>query len=619
MTRLRNASLWVLPSLFFVWMYWFGLHAWFQQDDFAWLGQGLSITTWRDFVEALFAPRAQGTIRPWSERLFFILFYHWFDLDPRPYHLWVAATQVVNLLLLQSVVLRLTRSRVAAVAAPVFWLVNVGLATPLSWLSAYNEILCAFFLLLAFRLLLRWIDTGRMRWFWCQTAVFILGFGALEMNIIYPALAAAWCLLSARGHLKRVLWLFPVSVLYAVIHFAVAPNPTDGPYARHWDLNVFSTLLHYCGTALAGGLIMPHWRIPSWSWEAAAWAMGPVLLGYAAWAWRRGERVPAFGILWFSIAISPVLPLKDHLIDYYLALPALGLAILLAVLVRDAIRNTWWFRVAVLGLLVTYGALSWPINRTVTKWHWDRGHRIRALVEGMERAHELHPGKMILLTGLDSEMFWSGLIDGPQRLFGASEVYLAPGEEKSIDLHPELGDLTQWVCSKGTVARAVAKGQAVVYHFERTVLRNVTRSYQRAIPAAWLNLRPRMVNAGLAAYSEDLGAGWHPADGDWRWMTRRAEVRLAGPAAASDRLEVYGFCPESILDKPRHLTVKADGRKLGELEITRLNTTFEYTFSLPKELVGKPEMLVELSVDHTVSLPGDSRELGLVFGRIGLR
>jgi hypothetical protein len=595
------------------------MRAWFQQDDFAWLGQGLNIATWKDLAEALFIPRAQGTIRPWSERLFFILFYHWFGLDPRPYHLWVAVTQVANLLLLQSIVLHLTRSRLAAVAAPILWLANVALATPLSWLSAYNEILCAFFLLLAFLLLLRWIETGRMRWFWWQTVVFILGFGALELNIVYPALAAAWCLLCARDHLRRVLWLFPISALYAVIHFTVAAKPAEGPYARHWDTSVIFTFLHYCGTALTGGLILPHWRIPPWSWQAAAWGMGLALLGYALWSWRRGERIPAFGILWFSISISPILPLRDHLMDYYLAVPSLGLAILLAVSLRDAFRNTWWTRVAVLGLVAPYLFLSIPVNRTESNWRWERGHRIRALVEGMERAHQLHPGKMILLTGLNSDLFWSGLFDAPHRLYGATAVYAAPGEEAHIEPHPELGDLSQWVGAKGTVARALANKQAVVYHVESTVLKNITKRYERGIPAEWWNVRPRIVHAGLAVHADDLGAGWHPADGDWRWMSARAEVRLAGPAKPSERLFLSGFCPESFVKQPLQLTVKANGFTLGEVEITSLNSTFESTFHLPERLVGQPEMVVELSVNRTVTLPGDGRALGLVFGRIGLR
>ena len=52
---------------------------------------------------------------------------------------------------------------------------------------------------------------------------------------------------------------------------------------------------------------------------------------FIAWrSWRRGDRLPSYGILWFTIVIGPVLPLRDHFMEYYLAVPAIGLALLVA-------------------------------------------------------------------------------------------------------------------------------------------------------------------------------------------------------------------------------------------------------------------------------------------------
>ena len=51
-----------------------------------------------------------------------------------------------------------------------------------------------FFILLAFRLFLAYIDTGQRKyWIW-QWVVFLLGFGVLELNVVYPALAAGYAL-----------------------------------------------------------------------------------------------------------------------------------------------------------------------------------------------------------------------------------------------------------------------------------------------------------------------------------------------------------------------------------------------------------------------------------------
>ena len=64
---------------------------------------------------------AQGTIRPWSERGFFMLYSKLFGLEALPYRLTVFATQALALFLLSRVTWRLTSSLLAAFLAPLFW------------------------------------------------------------------------------------------------------------------------------------------------------------------------------------------------------------------------------------------------------------------------------------------------------------------------------------------------------------------------------------------------------------------------------------------------------------------------------------------------------------------
>ncbi|MGJ5815791.1 hypothetical protein [Paludibaculum fermentans] len=614
MSRLKTGLFWALPTLFFVWVYWYGLRAWFQQDDFAWLAQRNGIHNWHDFFESLFVPRAQGTLRPWSERLFFIVFFDRFGLDHRPYHLLVAFTQIANLLLLQSITLRLSGSRVAALVAPIIWASNVGLATPVSWLSSYNEVLCAFFLLLAFWLLIR----GHFVW---QVVVFVLGFGALELNIIYPALAAAWCLLYQRDRLKRTMWLFSVSAVYALIHFKVAANPKEGVYAQHWDLAVVSTYFRYWGTALAAGVNPSKFhRLPESFWTVNAWILAAILTVFGIWVWRRGEKLPALGFLWFSASIAPVLSLRDHFTDYYLAIPSIGLALIFGSLAQSAWQsNRWLWRLGAVGVMGAHLTFALPINRQITIWRYERGHRVRALVEGLERAHELHPDKVLFVQGVDSDLFWSGYYDQPYHLFGVSDVYILPGGIQLIEAHPELGDLTQFVASPGFTARVVSKGHGAVYSYEGNVLRNITRRYARQMPPEWLALRPKEVNVGLPDFQGDLGEGWYPSDFPWRWMGKSAEVRVAGPERASEKLYIAGYCPKEYLKTPLKLRVLVDGQPVGEATVTSANDSFEYTFDLPAALTGRPEMVVRIESARTVKPPDDGRELGVVFGRIGTR
>jgi len=75
-----------------------------------------------------FVPSQQGTIRPLSERLFFIAFWHMFGWQAVYYRAMVFATQFFNLILLASIIWKLTGSRAAAFLAPVLWIVNASLA-----------------------------------------------------------------------------------------------------------------------------------------------------------------------------------------------------------------------------------------------------------------------------------------------------------------------------------------------------------------------------------------------------------------------------------------------------------------------------------------------------------
>ena len=145
----RNGYL-LLPLALLLAAYWRVFQVWFRSDDFAWLGLKLSVDgPWRLF-QSLFLPQAQGTIRVLSERIPYLTFTWLFGYETAPFRLLALVTQAANLVLLARIMLKLTGSRLAGALAPMLWLFNSGLAVALCWFAAYNQILCAFFLLAAF-------------------------------------------------------------------------------------------------------------------------------------------------------------------------------------------------------------------------------------------------------------------------------------------------------------------------------------------------------------------------------------------------------------------------------------------------------------------------------------
>ena len=197
--KLLTAAYWAIPSFFCLVLYWPGLLAWFQQDDFVWLNLPNQAHGWDGLLRTLFQPTVQGTWRPLSERVFFMAFGCMFGSYALPYRIFVFFTMFANLALAESVTARLTGLRAAGFWAAIFWVANSKLATVMSWTCEYILVACGFFLLLALHFFLRYIETGERRYYaWTWTA-FLTGFLAMETNIVFPALAGSYARASISG------------------------------------------------------------------------------------------------------------------------------------------------------------------------------------------------------------------------------------------------------------------------------------------------------------------------------------------------------------------------------------------------------------------------------------
>ena len=271
---------------------------------------------------------AQGTIRPLSERAFFMAGFSLFGLDALPFKIVIFATQFANLALVASIGARLTGLRWAGFFAAIFWVLNGSGIEPLGWSCVYNQVLCGFFLLLAFHFLLRYVETGERRYNLFQWVAFLLGFGALELNVVYPAIAAAYLLLRGKDRpvgLSHVLPMFAVSIVYALVHYAVAPVQTASGYAMHFTGAMFRTLGRYWTWSVGPTFLYTPFELPKWVLPVGIAVVSAGLLGFLAWKLRAGARVALFCLAWYLALLAPVLPLRDHQTEYYVFLPVIGL------------------------------------------------------------------------------------------------------------------------------------------------------------------------------------------------------------------------------------------------------------------------------------------------------
>lgn len=585
---------WLAALAVCIGVFWEAFDVWFLMDDFAWLGLKQEIDAGGGLA-VLFEPRAQGTVRLFSERLYFFGLSSLFGIDALPFRIAAFACQAAVLWLLVRITALLGGSWVQGLAAGLIYGASAHLTRPLLWAASFNQILGSLCLLLAFYFLLRG------KW-WAQYAVYLLWFGVLETAVVYPALATLYCWLFAREQWRRTLWLWPPAIAFVALHLFAMPRPSGSEYAATYDAGVLVSLGEY-------------------SWMAAGW-FGVLLAGWAVWrAVRERDFLPAYFVVWFVLLLAPVLPLQNRISAYYLALPLTGVA-LLAGTVRGGDRpgeRRWLHAAALLAACIAYVAISVRASRPEIEFFLTASNRIRALLEGGSAAARAKGADTILLSGVDTELFNTGLQDTPFRLFGLNKVYLVPGSESGIRARADLGGVSAYKISQRQAVEALESGKTMVLSIAGDRVSNATNRYRSVILPQYVQSRPRSINLGEAAYEGLLGDGWWPIEGKFRWMAKKASLRI-GAEASDRRVRVTGFCPETVIAQgPVSLTVSAGATVLGTKKFEKVDA-FDWRLDLPPGSVRADGWLdLTFSVDRATRAPGDKRDLGLIWGTVSLQ
>jgi len=263
------------------------------------------------------------------------------------------------------------------------------------------------------------------------------------------------------------------------------------------------------------------------------------------------------------------MPLPDHKMDYYLAVPALGIAILGMSAIAAARRSGAPVRAGVYLAVALYAATSTKASWSAVRWQHARAEKVEDMVLGVEEVRAAAPGKIILLDGIDTDLFWSGVADLPFRAKGLPNVYLAPGTQ--IQAAPEL--LSKYTLPAALARRALAAGKAVVYSFDGHMLHDETARAGALWPA---EDEAHFVNLGDPAFGEYTGEGWDPAANASRRMKSRATLRIGAPRTVSETLYLGMFETRDL-----HPIVRVDGVECPLAVAHRDNDLTEFRATLP--------------------------------------
>jgi len=621
MTRALRTAYWLVPIAFCLALYWLGLRIWFAQDDFAWLNLRNHVLGFRTFLWAMFAPLAQGTVRPFSERAFFMGFSYLFGLRALPYRIFVFLNQFLNVILIMLVTRKVTKSEVAGFLAPLFWLANIALISPMSWNSSYNEIQCTSFLLLSFYFFICYTETAERKFYWAQWATFVLGFGSLEINVVYPAIAALYAWLFARRYFKSTLPMFTLSAVFAIVDRLAGSQKANFYYDMDFHPGaMIATFWQYWNILLG---IPAYGNYRSWRpdyVQAAVILLTAALLIFALWqTWKR-RWLPLFFAGWFFIVLGPLLPLHNHVTDYYLTIPGIGMAMLAAYALSTAWKKSWPAAVIAGALALIYFIPSVNMVRAGMVSYFDRADRVRALIQSVAYAKHIHPGKMILLKDVDDDLFWACVYDSPFHIFGWNDVFLTPDSRSLVHEDPHLNPVDGYFLPAAATRRAVDDEAAVVYAVEGRKLRNITRPYRYLVDAEPPPPLAHSIDLGVSVFREQVGGGWYELETGFRWSGKHAIVYLPGPSAPGQKLYLHGFVTEAQMKLgPMHLDLTIDGHNAPTKVIAGPGLDYTFDYDLSQDLVGRPKMEVAFTVDRTIRPAGEDRDLGLAFGQFWIK
>jgi hypothetical protein len=606
---MKRAAYYLCAPVVCLALFWRVLFTWFHNDDFGLLGLASTVHNLPSLGFALFHPVAQGTIRVLSDRLYYLVLYSLFGVRAGPFHIVTLITWFAALGLAAEIGGRITGSRAAGLMAALLWTTSKVLVTPLAWAAIYEVVLCSFFALAALYARARWLETSARGWLAAEWILYILGFGAQESMVMYPAVAVLYTWTVARRNVlkkgeRAVLALFIPALIFTALHTFLVPRLPVEIYRIAVDARLPNTLSLYLRMALGPEQF------------ASRKIIGPVLAAFFIWRLWRRDWAALFCAGWLLLWLAPVLPLPNHISEYYMTTPLAGMAWLSGWALVAAWRAGIVARIGSAALLALYLVNTVPAINQGTARYLEQTSRVRLVFRGMEQIGEQHPGAIVIFQNVDNDLFQNGFQEANfYQLAGVSRGFLAPGTENSVVAREDLGGIDRLKISTEDALHAIESGQARAVEIDAGPPRDITHHFEAVLRADFLATHRGFVDVGEPVYSASLGPSWYQIENGYRWMPKSATVQLGGPSSPDQRLYVTGYGAASALASgPVTLHFRVAGREVGSAIVAQPDHKFQCDFPLPAKLAGEYAIEVSIEANKTFRPAGDSRELGMIFG-----
>jgi len=261
-----------------------------------------------------------------------------------------------------------------------------------------------------------------------------------------------------------------------------------------------------------------------------------------------------------------------------------------------------------------------PADWLAMEWWATRSRAVERMVLGVVRARQLHPQESILLDGVDTQLFWAGVVHHPFRVFGVSDVYLTPGSDRYIEPHSDAGRVSDYTLPSESTVNGLNENRIVVYRIGPQRLKAITSQYSEMTAPNLSREPPRRVDAGNPLMSYLLGPEWYSLEDGSRWMPRRATLCIGAPPSPSEKLHLSGFCSDDQLRAgPLPVRIAVDGIPLSEFKVSSGANQFHVILALPSHLVGTKWLDLTVEAGRSFRAGQDGRDISLSFGTFEIR
>lgn len=349
--------------LFFACAYLFSLYLYapnvdfyFFQDDFFEINiskagsfrEYLSFFNFRDDIIAY---------RPISLQNYFFASQNLFDLDPVGFRLITFILFFANGFLITWFISKICKSNLVGILAAVLWLTSSIHFMSLTWIAAAYNIIGTFFWLLTSFFAHMFTKSEKPIFFAATFLTFLITVGSYEFSVTWPVIFGLYYFLVLKNSLWRTAKLFSPFMIIALVYIGARfllikiPQITEYQAVLNldsakaffwyilWTFNIPEELKKQVVSSLVSLnpiFLAEFWTLTVKSFTSFLWVMILAVAVPLSLAVKKEIKLDIklifFFLVFFSLAISPVLVLPNHTFSMYLTLASIGIYALVAYL-----------------------------------------------------------------------------------------------------------------------------------------------------------------------------------------------------------------------------------------------------------------------------------------------